>query len=183
MVEGPTPLPKRRYVRGDGLGQRGGLSKEQIKENVKFQMDDLGFPLNPIKYIPLFFSNPKLSFNGRILFILFFSGSVISVTCLSLLPFWYAIATIFSLSTPSIFGFQGLKLVAYSILLYAIFAFPFMLLGFYFWTLEISDKLNSKDISENTDKLKLKIEMMKSKGIDTTDLEKILEQVSESSDK
>ena len=64
-----------------------------------------------------------------------------------------------------------------------IFVYPFIFLGEIVWIPEISDKLDIKDIGGKEDELKQKIEAMKSKGIDTTDLEKILEQISESSDK
>ena len=184
MTADSTPLPERRYVQGRRSWFGGsGLSKEQVKENVKFQVEDIGFPINPIKYIPLFFSNPKLTFRSRILFMLFFPGLVISFIWVELLLFWWIIAAISSLSNPDILGFQGLELAGYSFLISMIFWISFFMLGFFFWIPEISDKLDIKDIGGKEAELKQKIEAMKSKGIDTTDLEKILEQISESSDK
>tara|TARA_B100000959_G_scaffold45745_1_gene46485 strand:- start:564 stop:1058 length:495 start_codon:yes stop_codon:yes gene_type:complete len=160
----------------------GNLSKEQIEENVKFIMEYVGFPLNPIKYIPLFFSNPKLSIRSRIQFMLFFPGLVISFIWIELLLFWWIIAAISSLSNPDIFGFQGLALFGYSFLIGLIFWMPFLMLGNLVWVQEISDKLDIKDIDVKEDELKQKIEAMKSKGIDTTDLERILDQANESSE-
>jgi hypothetical protein len=160
----------------------GNLSKEQIEENVKFIMEYVGFPLNPIKYIPLFFSNPKLSIRSRIQFMLFFPGLVISFIWIELLLFWWIIAAISSLSNPDIFGFQGLALFGYSFLIGLIFWMPFLMLGNLVWVQEISDKLDIKDIDVKEDELKQKIEAMKSKGIDTTDLERILDQGNESSE-
>jgi len=169
-------LPKRRRKR------LGNLSKEQIEENVKFTIEDIGFPFNPIKYIPLFFSNPKLSIRSRIQFMLFFPGLVISFIWIELLLFWWIIAAISSLSNPDIFGFQGLALFGYSFLIGLIFWMPFLMLGNLVWVQEISDKLDIKDIDVKEDELKQKIEAMKSKGIDTTDLERILDQGNESSE-
>ena len=63
-----------------------------------------------------------------------------------------------------------------------IFAYPFFFLGNFVWVPEISDKLDIKDIDVKEDELKQKIEAMKSKGIDTTDLERILDQGNESSE-
>ena len=169
-------LPKRRRKR------LGNLSKEQIEENVKFTIEDIGFPFNPIKYIPLFFSNPKLSIRSRIQFILFFPGLVISFIWLEFILLWWIIAAISSLSNPDIFGFQGLELLGYSFLICLLFWMPFFLLAEFFWLQEISDKLDIKDIDVKEDELKQKIEAMKSKGIDTTDLERILDQANESSE-
>jgi len=169
-------LPKRRRKR------LGNLSKEQIEENVKFTIEDIGFPFNPIKYIPLFFSNPKLSIRSRIQFILFFPGLVISFIWLEFILLWWIIAAISSLSNPDIFGFQGLALFGYSFLIGLIFWMPFLMLGNLVWVQEISDKLDIKDIDVKEDELKQKIEAMKSKGIDTTDLERILDQGNESSE-
>ena len=185
MTADSTPLPERRYVRARRQSRLGGgdLSKEQIKENVKFVVEDIGWFHNPTKYIPLFFSNPKLTFRSRIMFMLFFPGLVISFIWFELLLFWWIIAAISSLSNPDILGFQGLELAGYSFLILMIFWMPFFMLGQFVWIPEISDKLDIKDIGGKEDELKQKIEAMKSKGIDTTDLEKILEQISESSDK
>ena len=176
-------LPKRRYARGKRSWFRGpGLSEEQFEENVKFTMEDVGFPLRPIKYIPLFFLNPKLSIRSRIQFLLTFPGLVISFIWFELLLFWWIIAAISSLSNPDILGFQGLELAGYSFLIIMIFAYPFFFLGNFVWVPEISDKLDIKDIDVKEDELKQKIEAMKSKGIDTTDLERILDQGNESSE-
>ena len=113
---------------------------------------------------------------------MFFPGLVISFIWLEFILLWWIIAAISSLSNPDIFGFQGLELLGYSFLICLLFWMPFFLLAEFFWLQEISDKLDIKDIDVKEDELKQKIEAMKSKGIDTTDLERILDQGNESSE-
>ena len=138
---------------------------------------------SPRKWIPLFFSNPKTTLLNRILIsITFFPGIIFLF--LTIIYFYLYIGTSFWDFEIKLFGFRESKLLGILFILYAVFFGSSMII----WSFAMKDvfiKIENervrakemetrKEAEQSITKLKDTIDRLKSKGIDTTDLERVL---------
>jgi hypothetical protein len=132
---------------------------------------EVSFPFSR-KWIPLFFSDPKTTLLKRILItITLFLGIVFLVVVE--IYFFLFLGTFFWDFEIELFGFRGLKLLGILFIPYAVFFGLSLIIGASALK-DVFIKITRKEAEQSIMELKDIIDRLKSKGIDTTDLERVL---------
>jgi hypothetical protein len=134
-------------------------------------IEEISFPFSR-KWIPLFFSDPKTTLLNRILIptTLFLAGLFLVLTTIY---FFLYIGTFIWDFEIELFGFRGLKLLGILFTLYMVFGVLALRIG-QFAMKDVFIKITREKAEQSITELKDTIDRLKSKGIDTTNLERVL---------